>query len=75
MGLGKQAKTLSRGQTDAMMAYLASTRHAKRNRLIFLLSAKAGLRAKEIAKLTWRMTSVLALRPRSRKSAVCSTSP
>jgi len=57
MGLGKQAKTLSKGQVDAMLAYLATTRHAKRNRLIFLLSAKAGLRAKEIAKLTWRMTN------------------
>jgi integrase/recombinase XerD len=57
MGLGKQAKTLSRGQIDAMLAYLSTTRHAKRNRLIFLLSAKAGLRAKEIAMLTWRMTN------------------
>jgi integrase/recombinase XerD len=57
MGLGKQAKTLSRGQIDAMLAYLAKTRHPKRNRLIFLLSAKAGFRAKEIAKLTWRMTN------------------
>jgi integrase/recombinase XerD len=57
MGLGKQAKALSKGQIDAMLAYLSTTRHAKRNRLIFLLSAKAGLRAKEIAKLTGRMTN------------------
>src|ERR1700743_186294 len=57
MGLTKQAKTLSKGQADAMLAYLSTTRHAKRNRLIFLLSAKAGLRAKEIAKLTWLMTN------------------
>src|SRR6516225_679006 len=57
MGLGKQAKTLSKGQIDAMLAYLYTTRHPERNRLIFLLSAKAGLRAKEIAKLTWRMTN------------------
>jgi integrase/recombinase XerD len=57
MGLGKQAKTLSKGQVDAMLAYLSTTRHPERNRLIFLLSAKAGLRAKEIAKLTWRMTN------------------
>ena len=57
MGLGKQAKTLSNGQTDAMLAYLSTTRRPERNRLIFLLSAKAGLRAKEIAKLTWRMTN------------------
>jgi integrase len=33
------------------------TRKPTRNRLIFLLSVKAGLRAKEIAKLTWRMTN------------------
>src|SRR5579872_3640410 len=57
MPLGKQAKTLSKGQIDATLAYLSTTRHAKRNRLIFLLSAKAGLRAKEIAKLTWWMTN------------------
>jgi integrase/recombinase XerD len=57
MPLGKQAKTLKPGQIDAMLAYLSTTRHAKRNRLIFLLSVKAGLRAKEIAKLTWWMTN------------------
>ena len=42
MGLGKQAKTLSKGQIDAMLAYLSTTRHPERNRLIFLLSVKAG---------------------------------
>ena len=40
MGLGKQAKTLTKGQIDAMLAYLSTTRHAARNRLIFLLSVK-----------------------------------
>jgi len=57
MSLGKQAKTLSRGQVEAVLGYLAKTRHAARNRVIFLLSAKAGLRAKEIARLTWWMTN------------------
>src|ERR1700722_7884502 len=57
MGLGKQAKTLSKGQVDAVLGYLAKTRNPVRNRLIFLLSAKAGLRAKEIARLTWWMTN------------------
>jgi integrase/recombinase XerD len=57
MGLGKQAKTLSKGQTEAVLGYLAKTRWPKRNRVIFLLSAKAGLRAKEIAGLTWLMTN------------------
>jgi integrase/recombinase XerD len=47
MALGKQAKTLSKGQVDAMLAYLSTTRYPERNQLIFLLSAKAGLRAKE----------------------------
>jgi integrase len=57
MGLGKQAKTLSRGQVDAVLGYLAKTRWPTRNRLIFLLSVKAGLRAKEIASLSWRMVT------------------
>src|ERR1700688_5009788 len=57
MGLGKQAKTLSKGQVDAVLGYLARTRWPTRNRAIFLLSVKAGLRAKEIACLTWRMVT------------------
>jgi integrase/recombinase XerD len=55
--LGKQAKTLTRGQIDAMLAYLSTTRYPERNRLIFLLSVKAGLRACEIAGLRWIMTN------------------
>ncbi len=55
MGLKRQAKILSKGQTDAVLSYLSSTRHAERNRAIFLLSIKAGLRAKEIANLKWSM--------------------
>jgi integrase len=55
MSLGKQAKTFTRGQVDAVLGYLAKTRHPIRNRAIFLLSLKAGLRAKEIASLTWEM--------------------
>jgi integrase len=57
MSLGKQAKTLSKGQIEAVLGYLAKTRWPTRNRLIFLLSIKAGLRAKEIASLTWWMTN------------------
>src|ERR1700692_137472 len=57
MGLGKQAKTLSKGQVDAVLGYLARTRWPTRNRAIFLLSVKAGLRAKEIACLTWGMVT------------------
>ena len=57
MGLGKQAKTLTKGQIDAALGYLSNTRHPARNRVILLLSVKAGLRAKEIASLTWEMVT------------------
>lgn len=57
MSLGKQAKHLSKGQIEAVLGYLAKTRHPIRNQLIFLLSTKAGLRAREIALLTWRMVT------------------
>lgn len=55
MALGKQAKTLSKQQQDAVLAFLSTTRHPKRNTVIFLLSTRAGLRAKEISALTWGM--------------------
>lgn len=57
MSLGKQAKLLSKGQIEAVLGYLAKTRHPIRNRLILLLSIKAGLRAREIALLTWSMVT------------------
>ena len=57
MALGKQAKVLSKGQIDGALGYIAKTRHPVRNRVIFLLSAKAGLRAKAIASLTWDMVT------------------
>ena len=55
MALGKQAKTLTSKQIEVALSYLSTTRHGLRNQLIFLLSCKAGLRAKEIASLTWSM--------------------
>ena len=54
MALSKQAKTLTKKQSDVALAYLSNTRHSIRNRVIFLLSVKAGFRAKEIASLRWR---------------------
>jgi integrase len=57
MSLGKQAKTLSKGQIEATLGYLAKTRYPFRNRVIFFLSVNAGLRAKEIAALTWSMVT------------------
>ena len=55
MSLGKQAKTLTKGQIEATIRWLATTRYPVRNRVILLLSVRAGLRAKEIAGLTWAM--------------------
>jgi len=55
MGLGKQAKVLSKPQIDAVLGYLTSARCPERDRVMFLLSLKAGLRAKEIACLKWSM--------------------
>lgn len=54
---GKQAKVLSETQIKTMLACLHMTRHQLRNRAMALLSVKAGLRAKEIACLTWSMVT------------------
>ena len=54
-GLGKQAKTLNKAQIEMISAYLKSKRNGLRNQTIFFLSVRAGLRAKEIAGLTWEM--------------------
>ena len=55
MGIGKQAKTLTNKQIDSVLDYLSRSRSPNRNQAIFLLSVKAGLRAKEIASLRWEM--------------------
>ena len=52
---GKQAKTLSAADLKDLLVYASCTRHPLRNAVIVLLSAKAGLRAGEIANLTWDM--------------------
>jgi len=57
MGLGKQAKTLSKSQVARLIAHVRTTRYPQRNVVIVLLSMKAGLRAKEIASLTWDMVT------------------
>jgi integrase/recombinase XerD len=54
---GKQAKIVSPTQERAILGYLATTRYPARDRVMFLLSMKAGLRAKEIASLTWAMVT------------------
>jgi integrase/recombinase XerD len=57
LSLGKQAKTLTKGQIETTRAWLAGSRYPIRNRVILLLSVRAGLRAKEIAGLTWIMVT------------------
>jgi integrase len=52
---GRQAKILSRDNLGDLLAYASSTRRPVRNRLIVLLSVKAGMRAAEIANLSWQM--------------------
>ncbi|MDA8829601.1 site-specific integrase [Planktomarina temperata] len=55
MGLGKQAKTLSRTQVKMISEYLLTNRYGLRDQTIFYFSVKAGLRSKEIAHLKWSM--------------------
>src|SRR5947207_3596682 len=52
---GKQVKTLTRQQVRAALSRARRGRYAQRDRVMILLSVKAGLRAGEIAKLTWSM--------------------
>ena len=54
---GKQAKIVSPTQERAILGYLETTRYPHRDRVMFLLSMKAGLRAKEMASLTWAMVT------------------
>ena len=55
--LQRQAKTLRKGQIAATLDHIGRTRHSVRNRAVFLLSLRAGLRAKEIANLEWGMVT------------------
>lgn len=74
---GKQAKVLSTAQITTVLTHLSTSRHACRDRVMFLLSARAGMRAKEIAMVTWAMVTdsagevgqVIALEDRATKRA------
>jgi integrase/recombinase XerC len=58
MGQGKQAKVLTEAQVRAVLNHLDHhSRYPDRDHVMVLLSVKAGLRAKEIACLTWAMVS------------------
>ena len=52
---GRQAKTLSAADLNDLLMFASCTRNPLRNSVIVLMSAKAGLRAGEIANLTWDM--------------------
>ncbi|GJL56500.1 MAG: hypothetical protein NPIRA02_36320 [Nitrospirales bacterium] len=55
---GKQAKALSEEHLQEALEYVEQhTHHPLRNRVMFLLSHKAGLRAKEISALQWTMVT------------------
>jgi integrase/recombinase XerD len=57
MPLGKQAKIVSDKQVRAVLAELDARRYPLRDRVMFLFSIKAGMRAVEIASITWAMVS------------------
>jgi integrase/recombinase XerD len=52
---GKQAKVVMDGDVTRLLRLANRNRNATRDRAMLLLSIKAGLRAGEIAALTWRM--------------------
>jgi len=54
---GKQAKILTDDSFKDLLLFTETTRQPLRNKVIVLLSAKAGLRAGEIAHLTWEMVT------------------
>jgi integrase len=51
--VGKRAKILSPDHVEDLLVFARQTRHPIRNQVLVLLSVKAGLRASEIANLTW----------------------
>ena len=53
--IGKRAKILGPAHVEDLLFFARHTRHPLRNRVIVLLSVKAGLRAAEIAHLIWEM--------------------
>src|SRR4051812_31022044 len=55
--IGQPAKVLRPGDVRRALAWANRRRHGPRNRVIILLSLRAGLRAAEIAGLTWTMVT------------------
>ena len=54
---GQPAKVLTDGDLRQVLKVVRHRRYPERNRVMVLLSVKAGLRACEIARLTWPMVS------------------
>lgn len=54
---GKQAKMLTIEQEQHILHHVQQKRYPLRDRVMVLLSIKAGMRAKEIALLTWAMVT------------------
>jgi integrase len=54
---GKQAKILSDDNLEDLLLFAETSRNPLRNKVMILLSAKAGLRAGEIAHLNWAMVT------------------
>jgi integrase len=52
---GRQAKIITASMLRRMLSFVGGTAFTKRDRVIILLSVKAGLRACEIAQLDWTM--------------------
>jgi integrase len=52
---GRQARTITPAQMDALIQHIRGRRDYLRSKVIVLLSHRAGLRAAEIAKLEWSM--------------------
>ena len=57
MAQGKQAKVLSTAQIRTALQFLGTTRNPERDTVIFLLSTKCAMRAKEVAEITWAMVT------------------
>lgn len=58
MSLAKQARTLTDAQIRALLSYAAASRYPERDAVMVLLSVRAGMRAIEIAGLTWSMVTL-----------------
>ena len=57
MALTKQAKILSKKEISQALDHIQNNRYPLRDKVMFLLSFKAGLRAKEISCLQWYMVT------------------